>query len=272
MKREALPPEEDVTNGDEEGAGKFPYVTSFGRGLAVIRSFSAENARLTIADVAKATGLNRATARRFLYTLEADGYVGSEDGRFFLLPRVLELGYAYLASLSIGDVVQEHLTLLANSLHETCSAGVLDGHNVTFVARAQTSRVMTLTLTVGTRVPAYVTALGRVLLAQLPEEKLERYLQTAELRRETERTITQSSQLRDELLRVREQGYSILNEEIEVGVRSVAVPLYRNGTATLAISAAAHASRVSLSALETEFLPHLQATATEIEKLLALQH
>jgi IclR family pca regulon transcriptional regulator len=249
------------------------YVTAFSRGLAVIRCFSAANPVLTIAEVAKAAGLNRATARRFLHTLEADGYAGSENGRYSLRPKVLELGYAYLSSIAIDRLVHRQLLQLADQLHESCSAGVLDGHDVVFVERAQTShpRVMTLALHVGTRIPAYLTALGRVLLAELPDERLEEYLRTTELHKETANTVSDPQVLREQIRAVRAKGYCILDQEIEIGIRAAAVPVRRPEGPTLAISVAVHASRHPLSYIETNFVPPLLETGAGLERLLSLR-
>lgn len=249
------------------------YVTAFGRGLAVIRCFSAANPVLTIAEVAKAASLNRATARRFLHTLEADGYAGSENGRYSLRPKVLELGYAYLSSIAVDRLVHRQLLQLADQLHEPCSAGLLDGHDVVFVERAQTShpRVMTLALHVGTRIPAYLTALGRVLLAELPDDRLDEYLRTAELRKETANTVIDPEELRAQILSVRAKGYYIMDQEIEVGIRAAAVPVRRPDGPALAISVASHASRYSLNYLEANFVRPLLETAAGVEKLLNLR-
>jgi IclR family pca regulon transcriptional regulator len=249
------------------------YVTAFSRGLAVIRCFSKANPVLTIAEVAKASGLNRATARRFLHTLEADGYAGSENGRYSLRPRVLELGYSYLSSISVDRLVHKQLLQLADQLHESCSAGVLDGHDVVFVARAQTShpRVMTLALHVGTRIPAYLTALGRVLLAELPDEELDTYLSTTELHKETANTVSDPAELRAQILGVRAKGYCIMDQEIEIGIRAAAVPVRRPDGPVVAISVASHASRHSLSYIETNFVPGLQETGAALERLLSLR-
>lgn len=249
------------------------YVTAFSRGMAVIRCFSAANPVLTIAEVAKAAGLNRATARRFLHTLEADGYAGSENGRYSLRPRVLELGYAYLSSISVDRLVHQQLLQLADQLHESCSGGVLDGHDVVFVERAQTShpRVMTLALHVGTRIPAYLTALGRVLLAELPDDQLEDYLRTTVLRKETANTVSDPAKLRAHILSIRAKGYCIMDQEIEIGIRAAAVPVHRPEGLALAISVASHASRHSLSYIEENYVPPLRETAAGLEKLLSLR-
>ncbi|MGH3759330.1 IclR family transcriptional regulator domain-containing protein [Actinophytocola sp.] len=246
------------------------YVQSLSRGLGVLRCFTASTPNLTIAEVAHATGLTRSTARRFLHTLKTLGYVGSQNGRFHLRPRVLELGYAYLSSVSIADIAQECLAPVAEELHEACSAAVLDGHDIFFIARVQTSRVMSITLTVGTRLPAYLTSLGRVLLAGLSEAELDEYLRTAEFHRETGRTVVEKDALRELLAKVRRDGYCLVDQEMEIGVRSVAVPV-RDGTGNVvaAVNAAAHASRVGLASLRKTFLPRLQEAAQEIETALA---
>jgi IclR family transcriptional regulator, pca regulon regulatory protein len=265
--------ESDASTETEETRNS-PYVTAFGRGLSVIRCFSANSPSLTIAEVARLSGLNRATARRFLYTLEAHEYVGNAGGKFFLRPRVLELGYAYLSSLDIGEVFQQAIQELAERLHETCSAGVLDGNDVAIVARAQPAepRVLTLAFSIGTRFPAYLTALGRVLLAQLTNEELDKYLSSVQMRRETQHTISEREDLHHEILRVRAAGYCTLDQEIELGLRAIAVPLRREGKPAMAVGTAAHASRVSMTELHDETLPALKSTASGIEDLLRLRH
>jgi len=261
---ESAPAEEDHSE---------TYVTAFSRGMTVIRCFSAANPVLTIAEVAKAAGLNRATARRFLHTLEADGYAGSENGRYSLRPRVLELGYAYLSSIAVDRLFHRQLLQLADQLHESCSGGVLDGHDVVFVERAQTThpRVMTLALHVGTRIPAYLTALGRVLLAELTDDQLDEYLRTTVLRKETANTVSDPDELRTHILGIRARGYCIMDQEIEIGIRAAAVPVRRPEGPGLAISVASHASRHSLSYIEANFVPPLQDTAAGLEKLFSLR-
>ncbi len=250
--------------GDPARSGE--YVQSLDRGLAVIRCFSRDSPRLTIADVARETGLTRAAARRFLHTLEALGYVGSTGGRFHLRPRVLELGYAYLSSVSVAEVAQEHLLALAEELHESCSASVLDGGDIVYVARAQTNRIMTIALAVGTRLPAYPTSMGRVLLAALDQRQLERYLASADLRPLTDRTVVEPDRLRAELAEVRRLGYALIDQELEVGVRSIAVPVHdAAGRVVAAVNASAHASRVRLDTIRKVFLPALQSAAREID-------
>ena len=248
------------------------YVQSLDRGLAVIRCFSERTPRLTIADVARETGLTRAAARRFLHTLGRLGYVGQSDGRFYLRPRVLELGYAYLSSVSIAEIAQEHLVRLAEKLHESCSASVLDGPDIVYVARAQTTRIMTIALAVGSRIPAHAASMGRVLLAALPEDELAGYLRTTQPRQLTDRTITDPDQLRRVIEETRRSGYAVIDQELEVGVRSAAAPIHdASGRVVAAINATAHASRVTLDRMRKEFVPEVLATARAIDADLAIR-
>jgi IclR family pca regulon transcriptional regulator len=261
-----------VTQSDTDEQVSGEYVQSLDRGLAVIRCFSEKMPRMTIADVARETGLTRAAVRRFLHTLERLGYVGQREGRFYLRPRVLELGYAYLSSLSIAEIAQEHLVRLAEQLHESCSASVLDGNDIVYVARAQTTRIMTITLAVGSRIPAYAAAMGRVLLAGLPDAELEDYLSSAELHPLTGRTVTVPGELRHVIQDTRRCGYAIVDQELEVGVRSAAVPVHdASGKVVAAINATAHASRVSVDRLKKEFVPQLLKTAGAINADLAIR-
>lgn len=257
----------------ELGERPAEFVQSLERGLAVIQAFSDENPRMTLSDVARATNMTRAAARRFLITLEALGYVAS-DGRWFSLrPSVLKLGYAYLSSFSVADIAQRHLETLAERTHESCSASVLDGEDVVYVARASTNRIMTINLSVGTRLPAYCTSMGRVLLAALDPTRLDEYLATADLQRRTEHTITNATKLRKELARVRDQGWCLLDQELEEGVRSIAVPVHDGGGRVVAaINTSAHAARVPLGALEAQLLPHLRECAAQIDRDLAGRH
>jgi IclR family transcriptional regulator, pca regulon regulatory protein len=255
---------------DSEGGGR-TYVTAFSRGLRIIRCFSAARPSLTIAEVAKAAGLNRATARRLLLTLEADGYASQSNGRYSLTPRVLDLGYSYLSALPLDALLYPSLFAVADRFRESCSAGMLDGHDVVWVARAQTShpRVMTLVNRVGSRRPAYLTALGMVLLAGLPDDRLDEYLRTAELRKQTDKTITSPAQLLAEILGVRANGWYLADEPVEYGVRAVAVPVATPEGNTLAISIASH---VPAEVMKTSFLPALKETAAEIQHLLQLRN
>jgi IclR family pca regulon transcriptional regulator len=243
------------------------FVQSLERGLAVIRAFGPEREQLSLSEVADATGLTRAAARRFLLTLVRLGYVRSDGRKFSLRPRVLELGYAYLSGLSLPDVAAPHMEELVARLHESSSISVLDGQHVVYVVRVPTKRIMTVAISVGTRFPAYATSMGRVLLAALPPAELDRYLaEAAPFEALTAQTVTDPARLRDTLAQVAGQGYAIVDQELEEGLRAVAVPI--RGAAdvgTAAINVSAHASRVSMTALREEILPVLQGTVAQIE-------
>jgi IclR family transcriptional regulator, pca regulon regulatory protein len=242
------------------------FVQSLERGLAVIRCFSAERPRLTLSEVARQTGLSRAAVRRSLITLQALGYVGSDVRQFYLTPRVLTLGYAYLSSLSLADVAQSHLSDLANDVHESCSASVLDGFDIVYVARAATKRIMTISLSVGTRLPAHATSMGRVLLAALGDDRLDTYLRTATLAPLTERTIVDRDRLRAEIERTRTRGWCLVDQELEDGVRSIAVPIHdAAGRVVAAVNTSAHATRVPLATLQRSFLAKLRDCAAVID-------
>lgn len=246
------------------------FVQSLERGISVIRAFSAEHSRLTLSDVARETGLTRAAARRFLLTLEHLGYVAQDGRLFWLRPSVLQIGYAYLSSLSLAQIAQDHLEELATELHESCSASVLDGDDIVYVARAATNRIMTISLSVGTRLPAYCTSMGRVLLAALDDDELDAYLERTTLEPLTSRTITDPTRLREEIMRVRSQGWCLLDQELEIGVRSVAFPLHdADYRVVAAVNASAHGARVPLDTMRKEYVPALRDCAARIDKDLA---
>jgi IclR family pca regulon transcriptional regulator len=242
------------------------FVQSLQRGLEVIRAFDADARELTLSDVARRTGLSRAAARRFLLTLVDLGYVRTDARYFSLSPRVLELGYAYLSSLSLPEVAEPHLEALVAEVRESSSLSVLDGPDIVYVARVPVSRIMTVAINVGTRFPAHATSMGRVLLAGLAEPELDVYLEQAELQRLSPRTVTSTSALRTELRRVRDQGWSIVDQELEEGLRAVAAPV-RDASAKVvaAINLSAHASRSSIESMRRDLLPPLLATAARIE-------
>jgi IclR family pca regulon transcriptional regulator len=241
-------------------------VQSLSRGLAVIRAFDHAHPELTLSEVAARTGVTRAVARRFLLTLAALGYVRN-DGRFFsLTARVLELGYAYLSSLSLPEVAESHLEALVAEVNESSSVSVLDGHDVVYVARVPVSRIMTVSISVGTRFPAYATSMGRVLLAGMAPEELEEYLSAVALEPLTARTVTSAEALRTEVAKVRAQGWSLVNQELEEGLRALAAPIRdRTGRVVAAVNVSAHASRTSLETMRRDILPPLLKTAAHIE-------
>jgi IclR family pca regulon transcriptional regulator len=242
------------------------FVRSFERGLAVIRAFDAEHPALTLSEVARACELTRAAARRFLLTLADLGYVHTDGRRFRLTPRVLELGYSYLSSYTLPQIAEPHLEQLVARVRESSSLCVLDGDDIVYVARVPTRRIMTASITVGTRFPAYVTSVGRVILAHLPEDDVEARLARAELKPLTPRTIATPQALRAELRRVRRQGYAVVDQELEEGLRSVAAPVRdRDGEVVAAVNIAVHAGRNSVDSVRRDLLPHLLATVAGIE-------
>ena len=248
------------------------FVQSLDRGLAVIRAFGPDRERLSLSEVARVTGLTRAATRRFLLTLVKLGYVRSDGREFSLRPRVLELGYAYLSGLGMPEVAAPYLEELVAEVRESSSVSVLDGHHIVYVARVPTKRIMTVAISVGTRFPAYATSMGRVLLAGMSDDDLERYLAEADFAQMTDRTVTDPDRLREIVGEVRRQGYAIVDQELEEGLRAIAAPIHgAGGAVTAAINVSAHASRVSMAAMRAELLPHLQATAGRIEADLRSQ-
>jgi IclR family transcriptional regulator, pca regulon regulatory protein len=243
------------------------FVQSLERGLSVIRAFDEDHRELALSEVARSTGLTRAAARRFLLTLVKLGYVNFSQGRFSLRPRVLELGYAYLSSLSLPEVAMPHMETLVAQINESCSISVLDETDIVYVARVPTRRIMSITLAVGTRLPAFVTSMGRVLLAGLPDDELEERLARIEVVPLTSYTVKDMDALRAILVNVRRQGYAATDQELEEGLRSLAVPL-RNaaGTVTAALNLSVHASRASMASLRRDFLSLALQTAAAIEE------
>ena len=249
------------------------FVQSLDRGIAVIRALSAENKQLTLSEVARETGLSRAAARRFLLTLASLNYVGTDGHYFFLKPRVLELGNAFRRSFSVATIAQTHLESLAAKLEEDCSASVLDAGSIVYTSRAAANRIMSLNLTVGQRLPAFVTSMGRVLLASIPPAELDEYFKTYERPQLTPKTITSEKELRRVIDQVRKQGWAMIDQELEMGVRSIAVPVRdAAGQVVIAINSSAHASRVQLQELQSKVLPSLMRASKDIEIDLRLHH
>lgn len=241
------------------------FVQSLARGLAVIRAFDADNAQLTLSDVARKTGLNRAAARRFLHTLVELGYVRTDGRVFTLRPRVLELGYSYLSSLSLPELALPTMERLVEQVHDSCSMAVLDGEDIVYVARVPTKRIMSVAISVGTRFPAYATSMGRVLLAHQDPEWLAGYLAKVSLEPLTPQTISSADQLAETLERVRSDGYCLVDEELEQGLRALAAPVWAGkGRIAAAINVSAHISRGSADAIREELLPPLLETAHTI--------
>ncbi|HEX6022045.1 MAG TPA: IclR family transcriptional regulator C-terminal domain-containing protein [Solirubrobacter sp.] len=258
-------------DGDESLAGRpREFIQSLERGLAIIRAFGPHAPEQTVTELAATTGLTRATARRFLITLIELGYVES-DGRIFrLTPKVLELGYSFLSGLRFPDIALPHLERLVAEVDEGSEASVLDGDHIVYVARVPSSAVMTVSINVGARMPAHATSMGKVLLAFLPDEELDAYFETAELRSFLPRTVTDPAELRAQLEEVRKQGYAIVDQELEEGLVAIAAPVRgRGGRVVGAINLSSNVLRRSLESLRGELLEPLMRTARNIERDLA---
>jgi len=252
-----------------EASGDF--VQSLARGLAVIRAFDAQHPELTLSDVARRAEMPRAAARRFLRTLETLGYVRSDGRAFALTPRVLELGFSYLSSLSLPEIVQPHLEQLSRAVDESVSAAVLDGTDIVYIARVPTRRIMSVRITIGTRFPAYATSMGRMLLAAMPEAETDAVLAASALSPLTERTLTDPRELRAELARVRAQGWALVDGELEPGLRSVAAPIHgRDGAVVAAVNVSTSATRDSVERVLDAYLPALLQAAEAIDAELRL--
>lgn len=245
------------------------FVGSLEKGLAVIEVFDADRSRLTLTDVAKLTGTTRAGARRYLRTLVRLGYA-EFDGRFFsLTPRILRLGYAYLASAPMPARLQPFLEKISEETGESSSAAMLDGDEIIYIARSATRRIMSVGLGVGTRLPAYCTSLGRAILAYQPQADIEAYLERVHIEARTRFTITDKQELLAALREVHEQGYAAINEELEIGLRSIAVPVQQeNGSVRIAINVGTQAARFAASEMVERFLPVLKAASQAIRYTL----
>ena len=242
------------------------YVQSLERGLAVIRAFDARHPELRLSEVARICDLTRAAARRFLLTLVDLGYVRTDGRLFSLTPRVLELGYAFLSSMSLPEVAEPHLEWLVAQVHESSSVSVLDGDDIVYVARVPTSRIMTVAINVGTRFPAYATSMGRVLLAGLAEPELTAYLDRIRLDRLTSRTVPTTVALRAELRKVRDRGYAIVDRELEEGLRAIAAPIRdKTGAVVGAVNVSVQASRATVESMRRDLLPPLLDAAARID-------
>jgi IclR family pca regulon transcriptional regulator len=253
-------------------AGDPNFMASLARGLAVIRAFTQQRRHLTIAQLSQRTAIPRAAVRRCLYTLSMLGYVGSEDGRTYALrPRILALGHAYLSSTPLVYAVQPLLDQITSVLHESSSLAVLEGDEILYIARSSTTtRLMSIDLGIGSRLPAYCTSMGRVLLAGLSAAEIDLYLSRVKLVKLTTRTVSTADELKVALNAIRRDGYAVVDQELEIGLRSIAVPVSdRDGRSVAAINIGTQSSRVSVAEMESKFLPPLRAAAHELGLLLA---
>ncbi len=261
----AHPEPAESFNADKE------FMSTLAKGLAVLASFGEKRPSMTLSQAAAASELSRATARRVLLTLSELGYVARNGRNFSLAPRILELGFAYLSTQSWIDRAEPLMKELSYAIKESCSAAILQDAEIVYVARMPAPhRIMSATIAVGTRLPAFYTSLGRIQLAYLAEDDLRERLARTTLRRYTPRTVVEPDALIDRVHADREQGYSIVDEELEEGLRSLAVPvLTRSGENVGAINLSAHSSRATRADLRDKFLPRLHVIAKEISRSLA---
>ena len=249
----------------EERSGDF--IQSLERGLAVIDSFSKERPAQTLSEVAELTGLTRATVRRMLLTLAELGYVRRNGRLFSLTPKVLDLGYSFLSSFQVLELAQGPMERLVEAVKESSSLSILDGSDIVYVARVPTTRIMTISLALGSRLPAYPTSMGRVLMASRPDSEIEDYIARTTFEPLTRYTTTDKDEFRAILHKTRDQGYALVDQELEEGVRSVAAPIHNSrGEVLAAMNVSCHATRADMTRLREEFLPQLLATAQEVSK------
>ena len=248
------------------------YVQSFARGLEVIRSFSASAPAQTLSEVAQKSGLSRAGARRILLTLQTLGYVHSDGKLFSLSPRILDLGFAYLSSMPIWGLAEPAMESLVAQVRESCSAAVLDGTDIVYVLRVPTHKIMSISLGVGSRLPAYCTSMGRVLLSGLDEQVCKQVLESAERTQRTRHTATGVAELMDRIAIARRQGWCLVNQELEEGLVSMAAPLTnRAGHTVAALNISGQANRTSARVMQETMLQPLLTAARDISHLLAVQ-
>lgn len=245
------------------------YVQSLARGLEVIRAFNRSNPSMTLSEVAQQTGMTRAAARRFLLTLVQENYAETDGKHFSLRPRVLELGFSYLSSIPLWEVAQPIIREVVNQTQESSSVAVLDDTEVVYVARVPTHRVMTVGLSIGSRLPAYCTSMGRVLLADLSEQELESTLARVKLEKFTPNTVRNMVELREAIETSRRQGWSMVDQELEIGLRSIAVPIRsRRGEAIAALNIGTHAGRITADEMKERLLPALLDASQRISASL----
>jgi IclR family pca regulon transcriptional regulator len=251
-------------------AGDPNFMTSLARGLIVIQAFTQQSPQMTISQLALKTGLSRAAVRRCLYTLTKLGFAGAEDGsRYSLRPRMLTLSHTFTTSNTLSSAAQPILERMSTAHRESFSVATLDGDDIVYIARTSVTRVMSVDLHIGSRLPAFCTSMGRVLLAYLPQDQLESFLSRVILTQYTPRTINSVDKLRLALRNVRRNGYALVDQEYEIGLRSIAVPVYAgNGRVVAVVNLSGHAPRIPMLEMQTRFLPPLRAAAAELSVFL----
>ncbi|MFC3713323.1 IclR family transcriptional regulator C-terminal domain-containing protein [Sphingoaurantiacus capsulatus] len=255
----------ETIDGEASEISDRDYVNSLARGLEVICAFTKTRPKMTLSEIARTTGMTRATVRRFLLTLVREGYAEKDDKLFYLKPKVLELGYSALSSMSMLDVIQPVMNDLAKTLQESVFAAVLAGEDVIYIARATSDRLINVSITVGSRAPAHAVSTGRVLLASEPQDNLLRYLDRVKLEKLTANTITSKVKLRSMIEDVRIANYSIVDQELEVGLGSISVPIKTSdGKVIAALNVCCPSSRTTIEDMQKKILPELMTAAQKI--------
>lgn len=260
--------EAKTPRGRRGAAGDEEFIQSLAKGLAVIEAFSEAAPQMTLSEVARAVGLSPGSARRVLHTLEVLGYASSQGTRFELTPRVLQLGYSYLTAVPVASLVRPRLTELTEQLNANCAISVLDGADTVFIARTTAKQTTRELLGVGMRFPAHTTSAGKVLLAELEPEEVEKLLAGRELEMLTANTIPSFEKLHEVLRQVRADGWALNDQETMVGHRSITVPVRVRGRAVAAVGVGAHVAVASAGRMVESFLPPLLETAEAISRLL----
>lgn len=259
----------DPASGFAAQAGNPDFMLSLARGLRVIESFEGHREGRTISEISQSTDISRASIRRILLTLELLGHVERSRQVYSLRTQVLRLGFSFLSASSVVEAARPVLESITEQLHESSSMSMLDGGQIVYVARSAASRVLAAGLSVGSRLPAYCTSMGRVLLAALPDSELDAYLRDLRPHAFTSKTMTRIPQLRKAILAARKEGYAVVDEELEAGLRSIAVPVStRNNRTLAAINVGTHVSRVDRATLTSRCLPALQEGARALRNIL----
>lgn len=240
------------------------YVKSAEKTLAVLLAFDAGHQALTVTQVAEAISVSRAAARRFLLTLVDLGYLEADGNAYRQTPRVLDIGASYLSGLTLPQVARPHLAQLAAELSETTALCVLDDQDILYVERISNPRLHSMNVSIGNRLPAWATSMGRVLVAELPEAAREEFLNNARLRNYTSKTVSGIAELRAELETVRAQGWSLVAQELDEGLRGLAVPVYRGAQLLGALNVSVQPGRIGSASITEEMLPLMRRTAQDI--------
>lgn len=255
----------DAPVADTSGISDRDFINSLARGLEVISAFSRSKPSMTLSDMSRATGMTRATVRRLLLTLVREGYAKTDGKYFSLQPKVLKLGFAVISSMGIWEVAQPIMNTLSERLQESCFAVVLDGDRVTYVAKADSKRLVKVGINVGSHAPVHAVSSGRVLLAALPDDKLQYHLDNSKFEKLTPHTIVSKVKLLEKIEEARTQGWSIVDQELEVGLRSISVPLrHTDGEVFAALNVCCPSARVSPEEIRTRFVAELLTASKEI--------